>query len=222
MTEEDYDPMLIDAYLDALDRKDPMPEMPGAEEAYARFQKRRKPRRFAPGARRAALAACLSIVCALGLIAWVAGVDIYGTVRLTGGLITTDGVRSGGEEAPRPEKIAIAKTYERLCTEILTDDKGRSCAVAYTLQSTIYYDPDTYRISEASDPVKTSIKTSWPDFYRHITTTFDAANSVIVSDGLSASFYYTFKLNGTSVYGDTEFGRVFHSFTVTPEEEVLP
>ena len=37
MTEENYDPAWIDAYLAALDRKDPMPEIPDAEASYASF-----------------------------------------------------------------------------------------------------------------------------------------------------------------------------------------
>ena len=39
MTERNYDSALIDAYLAALDRKDPMPEIPDAETSYTNFQK---------------------------------------------------------------------------------------------------------------------------------------------------------------------------------------
>ena len=39
MTDETYDETLIIAYLDALDRKAPMPEMPDAATAYADFQR---------------------------------------------------------------------------------------------------------------------------------------------------------------------------------------
>lgn len=38
MTEEDYDDETIRAYLDALDEKAPMPDLPDAEEALARFK----------------------------------------------------------------------------------------------------------------------------------------------------------------------------------------
>lgn len=38
MTEDTYDDAVICAYLDALDRKAPMPEMPDAETAYTDFQ----------------------------------------------------------------------------------------------------------------------------------------------------------------------------------------
>ncbi|MFR6185817.1 MAG: DUF4367 domain-containing protein [Lawsonibacter sp.] len=40
MTEAEYDPAVIDAYLDALDRKAPMPDHPDAGTAYAGFQAR--------------------------------------------------------------------------------------------------------------------------------------------------------------------------------------
>lgn len=40
MTEEEYDPAVIDAYLDALDRKAPTPDHPDAGTAYAGFQAR--------------------------------------------------------------------------------------------------------------------------------------------------------------------------------------
>ena len=38
MTEETYDPAVIDAYLDALDRKAPMPPVPDTEAAFQDFQ----------------------------------------------------------------------------------------------------------------------------------------------------------------------------------------
>lgn len=40
MTEEEYDPDLIDAYLDALEEKTPLPEEPDPEEALGKFQVR--------------------------------------------------------------------------------------------------------------------------------------------------------------------------------------
>ena len=40
MTEEEYDPAVIDAYLDALDRKAPTPDHPDAGTAYTWFQAR--------------------------------------------------------------------------------------------------------------------------------------------------------------------------------------
>ena len=42
MDEENYDPTLIDAYLDALDQKAPMPEMPSKEELLASLEEMNK------------------------------------------------------------------------------------------------------------------------------------------------------------------------------------
>lgn len=94
MDEENYDPTLIDAYLDALDQKAPMPEMPSKEESYVSFQQRLvqfapknavKADRPIPQFRRiksAALVAALSIICMLGImmVAHAAGINIWGTM----------------------------------------------------------------------------------------------------------------------------------------------
>lgn len=94
MNEENYDPTLIDEYLDALDRKAPMPEMPSKEESYASFQQRLyqfiRPntakanthiQRF-QRIKNVALVAIFSIICMLGImmVADAAGIDIWGTM----------------------------------------------------------------------------------------------------------------------------------------------
>lgn len=64
MTEAEYDPAVIDAYLDALDRKAPMPDHPDARTAYAGFQARvggppdRSPAGAPPGGAGSACAHC--------------------------------------------------------------------------------------------------------------------------------------------------------------------
>lgn len=64
MTEEEYDPAVIDAYLDALDRKAPTPDHPDAGTAYAGFQARvqraadRSPAGAPPGGAGSACAPC--------------------------------------------------------------------------------------------------------------------------------------------------------------------
>ena len=42
MTEETYDETVISAYLDELDKKAPMPEMPSTDDAWKTFRKRSK------------------------------------------------------------------------------------------------------------------------------------------------------------------------------------
>lgn len=98
MTEETYDPAVIHAYLDALDRKTPMPEPPDAEEAYADFQRKlqtalpgesvealpQKTKRTGNVRRifRASLAAALLIACLLGsmVAAQAVGLDVFGAL----------------------------------------------------------------------------------------------------------------------------------------------
>lgn len=107
MTEETYDPAVIHAYLDALDRKTPMPEPPDAEEAYADFQRKlqtalpgesvealpQKTKRTGNVRRifRASLAAALLIACLLGsmVAAQAVGLDVFGALaHWTGSLFS--------------------------------------------------------------------------------------------------------------------------------------
>lgn len=117
LTEENYDPALIDAYLDALGRKSPIPEMPDAKTSYARFRK--KLRCFAPETRtdshrlrragRAAMAACLAIISVLGLmvVAQAAGIDVFGTMaRWTDEVFSLGTVRSSSVGYVPPEEPA--------------------------------------------------------------------------------------------------------------------
>jgi hypothetical protein len=98
MTEENYDPDLIDAYLDALDQKAPMPEEPQVEEAFKAFKSRlsvipfenktaaqehdsghrARPRPF----KRAivTIAATVSILFVLMIGAQAAGIDVFGNL----------------------------------------------------------------------------------------------------------------------------------------------
>lgn len=96
MTEEDYDEAVIDAYLDALDRKAPMPEIPDAAVAYADFQQRLRdlqPNAAPPTVRTSAnssgrfchilrigLIAAVAILLMLGgmITAQAAGIDVFG------------------------------------------------------------------------------------------------------------------------------------------------
>ena len=96
MTEEDYDPSVIDAYLDAFDRKVPVSVYPDAKTSYAAFQQKvrslsgdlisqrlpkQKPMRL-HRVLRVGLIAALTVACLFGSIvaAQAAGVDILGTL----------------------------------------------------------------------------------------------------------------------------------------------
>lgn len=108
MTEETYDPALIDAYLDALDEKAPMPPVPDPAESFERLKKKlaampleeKQETPAAPGAERevkedkpaprrgwsafrrmvtsVAAAACLLFVFMVG--AQAAGIDVFGNL----------------------------------------------------------------------------------------------------------------------------------------------
>ncbi len=98
MTEENYDPDLIDAYLDALDQKAPMPEEPQVEEAFKAFKSRlsvipfenktvaqehdsghrARPRPFKKAI--VTIAATVSILFVLMIGAQAAGIDVFGNL----------------------------------------------------------------------------------------------------------------------------------------------
>lgn len=98
MTDDTYDSEVISAYLDALDRKSPVPEHPTAEAAYSDLQQHMKPlfvvnaqqNSSAPvnhyvGFRRAlrvGLVAALLVTCLFGsmVVAQASGVDVFGAI----------------------------------------------------------------------------------------------------------------------------------------------
>lgn len=96
MSEEEYDPAVIDAYLDELDRKTPVPGYPDAKTSYQEFWKKIQALPQASAGQslrngrpmrlrrvlRAGLAAALAAACLLGSMAAVqaAGVDVFGAL----------------------------------------------------------------------------------------------------------------------------------------------
>lgn len=110
MTEDTYDQAVIDAYLDALDAKTPMPEAPNVEESYGQFQAMlsqalpdetpSKPQRRWSVLRmtlRVALAAAFVFSCLM--MAQASGLDLWGTVARW----TDDGFRFQIAENDSPQ-----------------------------------------------------------------------------------------------------------------------
>ena len=116
MTEETYDGEVISRYLDALDRKDPMPEYPDAETSYARFQEKMNSissdnvddvpvepvirRRRARRVGRVLLVAALSVVVIFGSLftAQALGADVFGTLaRWTDDLFSFGNIQTDAE-----------------------------------------------------------------------------------------------------------------------------
>ncbi|MDE6901335.1 MAG: DUF4367 domain-containing protein [Lachnospiraceae bacterium] len=165
MTERNYDSALIDAYLAALDRKDPMPEIPDAETSYTNFQKRilrifpeRTSKKVASGNRfyrvwRIGLVAVLTLICMLGsmMVAQAAGLDVFGTMgRWTDDIFSFGEIRSDGA-VDVPNDTANAPS-------------GSDSEATFTsLQVAL----DTYGITEVSEP------TWFPEGYRFKSVTVD-------------------------------------------------
>ena len=118
MTEETYDDGLITAYLDALDRKSPMPEHPTADESYEDFKRRvsevnsalnpqdteaKDPKRAPRKLLRSILVAIIAAACLLScmVVVQAAGVDVFGSIaRWTNDLFGFGDV--GGLSTPVP------------------------------------------------------------------------------------------------------------------------
>ena len=130
MTEEDYDEAVIDAYLDALDRKAPMPEVADTMTAYAGFQQRLRDLQpnDAPLAARASakpsgrfchilrvgLIAVAAIVLVLGgmITAQAAGIDVFGAfARWTEDLFTFGSVHGQGanDTTDEPDQQSVSR-----------------------------------------------------------------------------------------------------------------
>lgn len=134
MTEETYDPAVIDAYLDALDRKAPMPTHPNAESSYQDFQDKlqeyvegaskpaKQTRKFRRIARTGIVAALLAVL--LASAAQAAGIDVVGTIaRWTEIVFSFGTVQSGNDSSHYPSvsnqvPADVPEEYQELVTEL--------------------------------------------------------------------------------------------------------
>lgn len=135
MTEENYDSALIDAYLAALDRKAPMPEVPDSEAAFANFKtkllqtfpaedKTDSPSHKASSVWRIGLIAILTVICLMGgmVAAQASGVDVFGAIaRWTDGIFSLGTIRSEGsgdrgDDSRLGDRINDANDAERYGT----------------------------------------------------------------------------------------------------------
>ena len=134
MTEETYDPAVIDAYLDALDRKAPMPTHPNAESSYQDFQDKlqeyvegaskpaKQTRKFRRIARTGIVAELLAVL--LASAAQAAGIDVVGTIaRWTESVFSFGTVQSGNDSSHYPSvsnqvPADVPEEYQELVTEL--------------------------------------------------------------------------------------------------------
>ena len=159
MTEETYDPAVIDAYLDALDRKAPMPAHPSAEASFREFQDNlqeyveqgaskpaKRTSRFRRIARAGLVAALLAVL--LAGAAQAAGIDVVGTIaRWTESVFSFGAAQSGSDSSHYPSKsdqvpADVPEEYQELVTEL--QNRGIE---EYTIPS---YIPDGFHV-EASE-----------------------------------------------------------------------
>ena len=118
-----------------------------------------------------------------------------------------------------PKGMDLAKT-RIVQANVQLSSQGYDVFVEYTVRGTIYYNPNTFIISSASTPIRTSLMLYGPTDLFQLTTYYETANSSIASNGLSATFNYSFKVKGVKAWGDqsvVEFGTVSKRFTITPD-----
>ena len=166
MTEETYDDAVINAYLDALDRKAPMPAMPDAAVAYADFQQ--KLRDLQPNGAplitrtsakrsnrsrhilRTGLIAVIAILLMLGgmITAQAAGIDVFGAfAHWTESVFTFGSVRGNGigDTTNEPSQEPISKqTLKYTSLQEALDDYGITEVTAPT------WFPEGYVLTELS------------------------------------------------------------------------
>lgn len=164
MSEETYDAAVIDAYLDALDRKAPMPETPDAETAYAGFQQMLRSALLDSGVSavsasakrparhqrllRAGIVAAVSILCILGgmITAQAAGLDVFGTLaQWTEQVFSFGPIRGDGPQ----EEPCASEPGENSNGDVLNSDGSMQSRDAFSsLQGAL----DAYEITELVVP----------------------------------------------------------------------
>lgn len=148
MSDDDYDPAVVDAYLNALDQKSPMPEFPDAKSSYKTFQEKfqdmhtnvveqSKPNhRYTKPSRalRGSLVAVITVACLFGgmVAAQAAGVDVFGAIaRWTDSVFTFGAVHSkpassaysdnsfnGGEQNDLSNDLPVPEEYRDVQAEL--------------------------------------------------------------------------------------------------------
>ncbi len=137
MTEETYDPVVIDAYLDALERKSPIPDHPGVHTAYADFQKKLQPlasvgtqSKRQPHTKssfrfrrvfRVGLVAAITVACLFGsmVIVQASGLDVFGAMARWTESVFSFGTLPGEDVSnnpsdPQDETADIPEEYKEL------------------------------------------------------------------------------------------------------------
>lgn len=151
MTEEDYDPAVIEAYLNALDNQAPMPMYPDAKTSYTDFQQKVRSLSGNPSVQgmqkrkhvrlhrilRVGLVAALTVACLFGsmVAAQAVGVDVFGALArwtesaFSFGTIQSEQVveelpKTGQQMDTSSESSEIPIEYQELSSELKARDIG--------------------------------------------------------------------------------------------------
>ena len=151
MAEEDYDPAVIEAYLNALDNQAPMPMYPDAKTSYTDFQQKVRSLSDDPSVQgmqkrkhvrlhrilRVGLVAALTVACLFGsmVAAQAVGVDVFGALArwtesaFSFGTIQSEQVveelpKTGQQMDTSSESSEIPIEYQELSSELKARDIG--------------------------------------------------------------------------------------------------
>lgn len=167
MTEENYDPAVIEAYLNALDNQAPMPLYPDAKTSYTDFQQKVRSLSGDPSVQgaqkrkhvrlhrilRVGLIAALTVACLFGsmVAAQAAGVDVFGALaRWTESAFSFGPIQSGQgveTQSASGQEMNISSDPSELPTEyqeLWTELKGLG------IDSLMFptYIPDGFQVEE--------------------------------------------------------------------------
>ena len=217
MTVDTYDGELIDAFLDALNRKAPVPEIPNAADSYAQFEVRAQaalssiPSNEKPVVKRrkgfrTALVAAATIVFVFAsmIVAQAAGLDVFGAMARWTGEVFSFGDISDEGATDLPDGEAVYSTLQEALD-----------AYGVTEVAAPMWVPDEYTLLDVS--VEYDAEDGWSCFFAdyvagetHLTiqilgyfdmpsTQYEKIETPIEQFEISGTQFYIFQNTGTNV-----------------------
>lgn len=168
MSDDDYDPSVVDAYLNALDQKSPMPEFPDSKSSYESFQKKLR-NMYADGkeqskpshrytkpcrALRGSLVAVITAACLLGgmVVAQAAGVDVFGAIaRWTDSIFTFGEIRGDTASGTYSGNNSIEERYNERSNDATVPEEYKEVQAELTQRGLPLYYPKVPKEFEAQD-----------------------------------------------------------------------
>lgn len=170
VSDDDYDPSVVDAYLNALDQKSPMPEFPDAKSSYESFQKKlqnmhtdgmeqsQPNHRYTKPSRalRGSLVAVITAACLLGgmVAAQAVGVDVFGAIaRWTDSVFTFGELHSETASSVYSGDSSNGGEQNDLSNDIPVPEEYRDVQVELTQRGLALHYPKVPKEFEAQDPL---------------------------------------------------------------------